>query len=141
METLQIVRALAALAAVLALLGVGLWAVRRWGIGLPGAAPHRAARLALAERIAIDPKRSLALVRHGSAEHLLLLAPEGAILLGHGEGTEDQPLSIDLAACRALASAVPLPPAPPAPLWPGLPAIRHRPHRKPRPDPIPARLA
>lgn len=141
MDALQIIRAIAALAAVLALLGGGLWAARRFGFGLTGSmGGNRAVRLAVTERIALDQKRSLALVRHGNTEHLLLLAPEGNILLGDQREETGAALIIDLAACRAHASSAPLPPAPAQPMWPGLPAILPRPHRKPRPDPIPARL-
>ncbi|RXR28372.1 flagellar biosynthetic protein FliO [Sphingobium fluviale] len=142
MDITDILRTLAALSAVLALLGAGLWMARRFGVVGGGSAGHgRVARLALAERIALDQKRSIALVRHGTAEHLILLAPEGNILLGDQREEIGEPMVIDLVACRALATTVPLPPAPSQPLLPALPAIRHRPTRIPRPDPFPARCA
>lgn len=139
MEVAEIVRALAALAAVLALLGLGLWAVRRSGGFIPGAGHSRAARLAVSERIALDQKRSLALVRHGNAEHLLLLAPEGVQYIGRDDHACEAPFIVDLNACRVLSSTVPMPPAPVGPLWPGLPAIRRSPIRKPQQDPVPVR--
>lgn len=142
MDITDMLRTLAALSAVLALLCAGLWMARRFGLVGGGSAGHgRVARLALAERIALDQKRSIALVRHGTAEHLILLAPEGNILLGDQREEIGEPLVIDLIACRALASTVPLTPAPAQPLLPTLPAIRHRPTRIPRPDPCPARCA
>jgi flagellar protein FliO/FliZ len=140
MDGAEMVRALAALAAVLALLGAGLWGARRLGLATSARQGH-AARLMLTERIALDQKRSLALVRHGAAEHLLLLAPEGAQLIGEGDEADERPLVIDLAACRILASAAPLAPAPVTPLWPRLKPVRSRPPRGPVHDPKPARTA
>lgn len=140
MDAMQLIRALGALSAVLALLGGALWAVRRYDLALPGRiGGRRASRLGLLERISLDNKRSIALIRHAEKEHLLLIAPEGNIVLdgGEGAGEERAPLVIDLAHCRALGSAVPLPPAPCAPLWPGAPVIPGRP-RRPRHDPLPA---
>ena len=140
MDASEIIRALAALSGVLALLCLGLWLARRLGGIVPGARHSRQARLAVTERIALDPKRSVALVRHGNAEHLLLLAPEGAQCIGRDDNGCEPPFIIDLAACRVLSSMVPLPPTPSTPLWPGLPAIRRGPSRKPRQDPVPLRL-
>lgn len=103
----EMVRALISLLAVLGMLGGALWAVRRWDLKLPGAmgaiGARREARLALVERVALDTRRSLMLVRRDGVEHLLLIAPEGNIMLGEGagEGTEP-PLRVELARCRAL---------------------------------------
>lgn len=82
MAPLLLLRTLGALLTVLGLLAGGLWAVRRWGLVLPSRRPDR--RLALVEKLALDPRRSLALVRRDGREHLILLAPEGAILLERG---------------------------------------------------------
>ncbi len=139
MDGAEIVRALAALAAVLALLGSGPWAARRFGL-TTGARQGHAGRLMLTERIALDQRRSLALVRHGGTEHLLMLTPEGAQLI-NSDDTQERPLVIDLAACRILASAAPQAPAPVTPLWPRLNPVRSRPPRQPVHDPQPARTA
>lgn len=141
MDILQIVRALGALSAVLTLLGAALWIVRRMEPSHAGRfSGRRVSRLGLVERITLDQKRSLALIRNGAAQHLLLLAPEGNMLLGEGASNAEQPMVIDLAACRLLASAVPLPPTPVQPLWPDLPLIHRRSPGKPVHDPLPLRL-
>lgn len=140
MDIAGLLRALGALSAVLALLGGALWAVRRYDLALPGRiGGRRAARLAITERLSLDPKRSIALIRNGAAEHLLLLAPEGNMLLA-ADDRDTGPLAIDLALCRALAGAVPIPPTPPPALWPMPPRLPARP-ANPRHDPLPARPA
>ncbi len=140
MDVAGLLRALGALSAILALLGGALWAVRRYDLALPGRiGGGKAARLAITERLSLDPKRSIALVRHGAAEHLLLLAPEGNMLLV-ADDRETGPLGRDLALCRELASAVPTPPTPPPAMWPMPPKMPTRP-AIPRHDPLPARHA
>lgn len=83
MDILSVLRTLGALAIVLAMLGGALWVVRRYDIRLPArflAGPQQR-RLALVERLAIDGRRSVALIRSGEREHLVLIAPEGLLLL------------------------------------------------------------
>lgn len=82
MDPLLLLRTFGALLTVLGLLAGGLWAVRRWGLVLPARRPDR--RLALVERLALDPRRSLALVRRDGREHLILLAPEGTVIVERG---------------------------------------------------------
>lgn len=139
MDLADILRTLAALSAVLALLGAGLWMARRFGIVVPGSGQRRTARLVLTERIVLDPKRSIALIRHGSTEHLILLAPEGTLILHDDRQALAVPMVIDLGACRALSSIGPLPSDPSPPLWPAPSAMRREPLGKPRRDPVPAR--
>jgi flagellar biogenesis protein FliO len=84
MTLLPLLRMLGALALVLGGLAGALWAVRRFDLRLPGriglaARPER--RLALIERLAVDPRRSLVLVRRDGREHLLLIAPEGHVVV------------------------------------------------------------
>jgi flagellar protein FliO/FliZ len=81
---LPLLRMVGALAIVLGGLAGALWAVRRFDLRLPGriglaARPER--RLALVERLAVDPRRSLVLVRRDGREHLLLIAPEGHVVV------------------------------------------------------------
>ena len=84
MTLLPLLRMFGALVLVLGGLAGALWAVRRFDLRLPGriglaARPER--RLALVERLAVDPRRSLLLVRRDGREHLLLIAPEGHVVV------------------------------------------------------------
>ncbi|GAA4217539.1 hypothetical protein GCM10022253_16330 [Sphingomonas endophytica] len=99
MELLSALRAIGALSLVLGLLGGALWAVRRFDLRLPGSilsARPGERRLAVTERVALDGRRSVALIRCDSVEHLVLIAPEGVVTLGaprarvaHVEGYDD----------------------------------------------------
>jgi flagellar protein FliO/FliZ len=83
MDILSVLRTLGALAIVLGLLGGALWVVRRYDIRLPSqfmAGPQER-RLAVVERLALDGRRSVALIRCGEREHLVLIAPEGLLAL------------------------------------------------------------
>lgn len=84
MTILALLRMFGALAIVLGLLAGALWAVRRFDIRLPGrlgagGAPDK--RLEVVERLTVDQKRSLLLVRRDNVEHLVLMAPEGNVVL------------------------------------------------------------
>jgi flagellar protein FliO/FliZ len=84
MTLLPLLRMFGALVLVLGGLAGALWTVRRFDLRLPGriglaARPER--RLALVERLAVDPRRSLVLVRRDGREHLLLIAPEGHVVV------------------------------------------------------------
>lgn len=87
MDLLALLRSLGALALVLGLLAVGAWGVRRYGTGalrlaLPGGAGGAdERRLHLVERLALDPRRALLLVRHDTREHLILLSGDQALRL------------------------------------------------------------
>jgi hypothetical protein len=81
-DGIALVRALGALLAVLGILCGALWAVRRFNIVLPGAGAGRPdRRLAVVERLSLDPRRSIALLRRDGVEHLILLAPEGHLVI------------------------------------------------------------
>lgn len=82
MDVLSLLRTLGGLGMVLGLLAGALWVVRRYDIKLPGrigGGPVR--RLQLVERLAIDGKRTVALIRRDGAEHLVLLDPAGAVMI------------------------------------------------------------
>lgn len=82
MGLLDLIRTFGALALVLGLLGFGLWAVRRFDLGLPGRVGGPVARrIELVERTALDARRSLALVRRDGREHLILMGPEGNLVV------------------------------------------------------------
>ncbi|MGU3315134.1 flagellar biosynthetic protein FliO [Sphingomonas sp. M6A6_1c] len=87
MDLLSALRAVGALGLILGLLAGALWVVRRYGIKLPaqwlgGGGAER--RLALVERLALDGRRSVALIRCDGREHLVVIAPEGVVALGDG---------------------------------------------------------
>lgn len=84
MTILALLRMFGALAIVLGLLAGSLWAVRRFNLRLPGRIGGGGVderRLAVVERLSVDPKRSLLLVRRDNVEHLVLMAPEGNVVL------------------------------------------------------------
>jgi flagellar protein FliO/FliZ len=90
MDAVMLLRAAGALATVLGLLVGGLWLYRRYGdrIGMPTLKARPEARLAVVERLALEPRRSLVLVRRDAREYLLLLGPDGAQIVG-GETTAE----------------------------------------------------
>jgi flagellar protein FliO/FliZ len=87
MDILSLLRMFGALGVVLGLLAGALWVVRRYELRLPQkwlsgfAASDKPRRLELVERLALDPRRSVALIRKDGREHMLLIAPEGLLIL------------------------------------------------------------
>jgi len=62
------------LGVILGLIGLVVWAIRRYGGGAAGPATRgRLPRLAVVDTLAIDPKRRLVLVRRDNVEHLVLI--------------------------------------------------------------------
>ncbi|MET1754352.1 flagellar biosynthetic protein FliO [Novosphingobium sp. RD2P27] len=85
MDAYALLRTLGALATVLGLLAGALWIVRRYGIRLPGrVSSDGTRRLEVIERTMLDGRRSVALLRRDGREHLILLSPEGNVLLEAG---------------------------------------------------------
>lgn len=78
-------RTLGALGLVLGMLAGALWMVKRYDIKLPGrvSATSRK-RVELVERLSLDQKRSVALIRRDGHEHLVLIGPEGSATLETG---------------------------------------------------------
>lgn len=71
-------RTIGALGLVLGMLGSALWIVRRYDVKLPGRISGSGRkRVELVERLMVDGKRSVALIRRDGCEHLILLGPEG----------------------------------------------------------------
>ncbi len=101
MDILALLRMLGALGIVLGLLVGALWVVRRYNIRLPGGMSMGGAgerRLAVVERLAIDARAARSrLIRRDDSEHLVLIAPEGLLLLesgarlGHASARKDHP--------------------------------------------------
>jgi len=82
MEGLVLIRTFGALTLLLGLLAGALWAVRRYNIRLPGAvARHPERRLELVERLGIDQRRSAILIRRDDREHLVIVSPEGQVVV------------------------------------------------------------
>jgi len=105
MDLLALLRTLGALGCVLGLLAGALWAVRRFDLALPGRVGGRAtaARVALVERVAIDARRSLVLLRRDDAEHLVLIGPDRVTVVESGIVAPAPPRSFgDMILCPAL---------------------------------------
>lgn len=77
MDVLDWLRAVVALAVTLSLIGIAALVLRRLGMlqgALPGQAPRRVRVL---ERLSLDPRRSVVIVRVDAEDHVLLLSPFG----------------------------------------------------------------
>jgi flagellar protein FliO/FliZ len=100
-DFLSFLRMMGSLAVVLGLLVGALWLVRRYEIRVPQrwlagfSMRSDTRRMELIERLAIDPRRSVALIRLDNREHMVLITPEGV-------------LALDSAAAAPQASAAPL---------------------------------
>ncbi|EIZ78708.1 hypothetical protein WSK_2756 [Novosphingobium sp. Rr 2-17] len=85
MDLLSLLRTLGGLGVVLGLLAGALWLIRRYDLRLPGRAiGARDRRLELVETLPIDGRRMVALLRRDGREHLVLIAPEGHLILENG---------------------------------------------------------
>lgn len=85
MEILSLMRTLGGLGMVLGLLAGALWVVRRYNIQLPGRIGSGGGRrLELVERLTVDTKRSVALIRRDGCEHLIFIDPTGAVIVETG---------------------------------------------------------
>lgn len=86
MDVLSLMRTLGALATVLGLLAGALWIVRRYDIQLPGriAAGRSTRRIAVVERVQLDQRRALLLVRRDDREHLFVMLPDRVAVLETG---------------------------------------------------------
>lgn len=80
MDGLSLIRMIGSLGLVLGVLAAGLWLVRRFNLRVPGAGA-RGGRLELVERTALDSRRSAVLIRRDGREHLLLVGPEGTVVV------------------------------------------------------------
>ena len=76
MDWIEWARAMAALIATLALIGLAAYGARRLGL-LTGAPARGERRLKVVESLLIDPRRRLVIVRMDDREHLLLLSASG----------------------------------------------------------------
>lgn len=84
MDTGTILRFVFALAFVLALIGLVAWVARRLRLGGPLVSARRATRLAVSEVLNLDPRRRLVLLKRDDREYLVLLGPNGDIVVEAG---------------------------------------------------------
>ena len=85
MDILSMFRTVGALGLVLGMLAAALWAVKRYDIKLPGrVSTGSRKRVEVVERLALDAKRSVALIRRDGREHLVLIGPDGSTTLETG---------------------------------------------------------
>ena len=84
MDTMALLRTIAALIFVLGLIGAATWAARRFAPGLGLAPKPKAGRsLGIIESLQLDARHRLVLERHDDRQHLLLLGPNhGAVVAG-----------------------------------------------------------
>jgi len=82
MDTLGLLRAIAALIFVLGLIGAAAWAARRFGPGLGLAPKPKAGRsLGVIESLQLDARHRLVLVRRDDRQHLLLIGPSHSTVI------------------------------------------------------------
>jgi len=78
MDILSMLRTIGALGMVLGMLAGALWFVKRYDVKLPGRVSNaRRKRIEIVERLSVDGKRSVALIRRDGMEHLVMFGPEG----------------------------------------------------------------
>ena len=73
-----------ALLVVVALLALFAWLARRLGLATRGSGAGGRRRLAVVETAPVDGKRRLVLLRRDDTEHLVLLGPDGVIVVERG---------------------------------------------------------
>jgi hypothetical protein len=137
-------KVLIALVAVLVLLAIAFWLVRRFGGGRlgSGASRGRQPRLAVIDQAAVDGRRRLVLIRRDNVEHLLIIGGptdvvvEQNILRAAATVREAAPVR-PAAAPDALPRAVPLGDDS---LWPLQPEGAPKPEAAPRVEPAAPRL-
>ncbi len=100
-------RTLGALGLVLGMLATALWFVRRYDLKLPGRVTGGGRkRVELVERLAVDAKRSVALIRRDGCEHLIFIGPEGHATIETGIVAPPQPVAEATAAAAEGAAKI-----------------------------------
>ena len=107
MELLPLLRTLGSLGCVLGVLAGALWVVRRYDLALPGrvggGGRSDTRRVALVERVPLDGKRSLVLVRRDDREHLVVIGPDRVTVLEAGIAPPaKEPTFHDMVLCPSL---------------------------------------
>jgi flagellar protein FliO/FliZ len=82
MDILALLRTMGGLGIVLGLLAGALWVVRRYDLALPGRVGMKSdRRVELIERVQLDARRSVVLLRRDDREHLFVLTADRATVL------------------------------------------------------------
>jgi len=85
MDFEALIRMAAALGAVLGLVLLAAWAMRRYGLGgIANPKSGEPRRLSVVEARTLDARRQLILVRRDNVEHLLVLSPNGETVVESG---------------------------------------------------------
>jgi flagellar protein FliO/FliZ len=85
MDLDALIRMAAALGAVLGLVMLAAWAMRRYGLaGIANPKAGEPRRLSVVEARTLDARRQLVLVRRDGVEHLLVLSPAGETVIETG---------------------------------------------------------
>lgn len=94
MDIIEFIRALAALAVTLGLIGLAAWAMRKYGPEAIGRAiaARQDRRLKVVESLALDPTRRLVVVSLDGEERLVLLG-DGKLLDWTPKGAPSSPVS------------------------------------------------
>lgn len=91
MEAMSLIRAVAALALVLGLIGAAAWAARRYGAARFGSLVRsKNPRLKIIETLPIDARTKLVLVRQDAQEHLLVIGGGQATAVSHGPAPQPE---------------------------------------------------
>jgi flagellar protein FliO/FliZ len=101
MDILQWARAFAALIATLGLIALAAYVLRRAGMMQLRARGLAERRMKVVERLMLDPRRSLLLVRLDETEHLLLLSPGGDVAVAQQAARDPAPPPSENAAPEA----------------------------------------
>jgi len=84
MTSVDYLRFLAALVAVLAAIGLLAWLARRFRLGGLAGSTVRSGRLEVVESLPVDGRQRLLLVRRDDREHLILIGPERSTVVETG---------------------------------------------------------
>lgn len=90
MDVTETLRYIAALLLVLGLVGGAALALKRYG--LPGIAGGAGKRVKILETLMLGPKHRLLLIRCDTAEHLIVLTPTGATVVGQPATATPEPM-------------------------------------------------
>ena len=85
----ELLRMLAALVFVLALMGGLAFLLRRLGLAGPVMASGKAARLNVVESLPLDGRRRLVMIRRDDKEHLVILGPNSETVIETGIAPKD----------------------------------------------------
>lgn len=109
MDGYLVMRSLGALALVLGTCAGALWFVRRFRIALPGLpVGPQGRRLALVERISIDSRSTIVLLRRDDREHLIALTPDGTTIIEQGIPAQSSPEPVCVTNNDTAAQPVPI---------------------------------